>query len=104
MVVIFLSEFANDLSILPYLLPFFILACQADKELILWDIERHVLVRTIQGLGQCTTTYFCLGDSCIATEMDVAVRVLDVATGEYGSLSTSMSLCCSLALYLESFG
>ena len=48
---------------------------------MLWDIEKHVLVRTIQGLGQCTATYFCLGDSCIATEMEQAVRVLDVATG-----------------------
>ena len=50
--------------------------------MLLWDIERHVLKKTIRGLGQCTATYFCLNDTCIVVEMEQTVRVLDVETGK----------------------
>lgn len=56
-------------------------ASQSDLEVMVWDIEKHVLKKTIQGLGQCTATFFCLNDKCIATEMEQAVRILVVETG-----------------------
>lgn len=58
-------------------------ASQSDREVMLWDIEKHVHKKTIQGLGQCTATYFCLRDSCIVVEMEQTVRVIDVETGMF---------------------
>ena len=57
-------------------------ACQSELEVKIWDIERHVLKRTLRGLGQCTKALFCQNDTCLAVEMEQHVRVLDVETGK----------------------
>lgn len=67
-------------------------ASQSDREVMLWDIDKHVHKKTIQGLGQCTATYFCLRDSCIVVEMEQTVRVIDVETGRMPVFCSIMAL------------